>query len=69
MGKQNNIITREILILAMWFIEQKVITFRFGTDIRDEPAQPEPARPGPAMTLFDGLFLKCVKRYKHKTFT
>ena len=62
MGK-HNIITREILILAMWFIEQKVIIFRCRTDIRDDPA-----RPKPAMTLFDGLFLKCVKRYKFITF-
>ena len=46
MGKQNNIITREILILAMWCFEQKVILFRCRTDIRDEPARPEPARPG-----------------------
>ena len=69
MGKQNNIITREILILAMGFIEQKVVIFRCRTDIRDEPARPEPARPGPAMTLFDGLFLKSVKRYELETFT
>ena len=48
MGKQNNIITREILILAMWFMEQKVILFRCRTDIRDEPARPEPARPDTA---------------------
>ena len=48
MGKQNNIITREILILAMWFREQNVILFRCGTDIRDELAQPELARPDPA---------------------
>ena len=40
MGKQNKIITREILILAMWCIEQKVIIFRCRTDIRDEPARP-----------------------------
>ena len=40
MGKQDNIITREILILAMWCIEQKVILFRCRTDIRDEPARP-----------------------------
>ena len=44
-GKQNNIKTREILILAMWCIEQKFILFRCRTDIRDEPARPEPARP------------------------
>ena len=48
MGKQNNIITREILFLAMWFIDQKVIIFRCRTNIRDEPAQPGPARPDPA---------------------
>ena len=39
MGKQNNIITREILILAMWFIEQKVILFRFRINIREDPAR------------------------------
>ena len=64
MGNQNNIITREILILAMWFIEQKVILFRCRIDIRDELARPEPA-----MTVFDGLFLKSVKRYELETFT
>ena len=37
MGKQNN---RESLILAMSFIQQKVIIFRGSTDIRDEPARP-----------------------------
>ena len=46
MGKLNNIITREILILAKWFMEQKVILFRCRADIRDEPARLEPARPG-----------------------
>ena len=45
MGKQKNIITGEILILAMWCMEQKVILFRCRTDIRDEPARPDPARP------------------------
>ena len=45
MRKENNIITRERLILAMWFMEQKVILFQCRTDIRDEPARPEPARP------------------------
>ena len=39
MGKQNNIITREMLILAIWFIEQKVIIFRCRINIRDEPAR------------------------------
>ena len=26
------------------------------------------ARPDPTTTLFDSLFLRCVKRYKHETF-
>ena len=69
MGKQNNVITQEILILAIWFIEQKTIIFRCRTDIRDEPARPDTARPYPTMTLFDGLFLKCVIRYELETFT
>ena len=47
MGKQNNIITREILILTMRFMEQKVILFRYRTDVRDEPARPQSARPCP----------------------
>ena len=40
MGKQSNVIVREVLILAMWFMEQKVILFWCETDIRDEPARP-----------------------------
>ena len=40
MGKQNNIKIREILILAMWFIEQRVILVRCRTNIRDEPTRP-----------------------------
>ena len=47
MGKQSNIITYEIFVLTMWFIEQKVILFRCRTDILDEPALPELARAGP----------------------
>ena len=74
MGKQNNIITRELLSLAMWLIRQKFIPFWCRTVIRDTPARPkpawlDPARPGQAMTLFDGLFLKCVKIYENETFT
>ena len=38
--RKQNIITREILILAMWCIEQKAFLFRCRTDIRDEPARP-----------------------------
>ena len=53
----------------MWFMEEKVILLRGRADIPDEPAWPEPARPGSAMTLFDGLFLKCVKRNELETFT
>ena len=53
----------------MWFIEKKVIRFRNRTDIRYEPARPELAQSDPAMTLFDGLFLKFVKGYELETFT
>ena len=45
-------------------MEQKIIVFRCRTNIRDELARPEPA-----LTLFDGLFLKYVKRYELETFT
>ena len=48
MEKQNNLITRKILILAMWFREQENNLFHCRIDIRDEPARPEPARPEPA---------------------
>ena len=61
MGKQNSIITREILNLAMWFMEKEVIIFRCRTDIRDEPARPEPTRPGPAMTLLTPHFSNVLK--------
>ena len=57
-------ISFEILISAMCFMEQKNIFFRFRTDISDELARSELARPGPVMTLFDGLFLKCVTRFE-----
>ena len=53
----------------MWFFEQNVILFRCRADIRDEPARSEQARPGPAITLFDGLFLKCFKIHEDETFT
>ena len=73
MGKQYNIITHEKLVLAMWFIEQKVFLFRCRADIRaepplSEPARPAPTLPGPAMTQFDCLFVKFVNRYEHETF-
>jgi len=58
MGKPNNVITREILILAIWFIEQKVILFRYRTNIRDELARPEPA-----MTLFDTLYIRTYESH------
>ena len=51
MGEQNNNITREILILALWYIEQNFFPFRLRTYIRDEPARPEPARPWRSLTL------------------
>ena len=62
MGKQNNIVTCEILTLAMWFMEQKVIISRCRTDTRVELAQLEPVRPG--HDAFDGVFLKWIKRYE-----
>ena len=41
MGKQNNIITRKILILVMWFIEKKKeFISRCRINIRGEPARP-----------------------------
>ena len=40
MGKHNIIINSEILILAMWFTEQKIIFLRCRTDIRNETARP-----------------------------
>ena len=61
--------TREILILDMWFMEKKVIIFRCRIDIRDKPARPEPAKPGPVMTLFHGPFPKFVVIYEIETFT
>ena len=66
MGKQNNIITREISILAIWFMQQKVNIFWCRTDIRDEPALPKPARPGPAVTLFDGFFSNMLEEPNFK---
>ena len=49
MGKQNKIITREILVLAMWFIKQNDFFF-FDVELvsvmnRPSPNRPEPARP------------------------
>ena len=40
MGKHNDIISREILISAIWLIEQKFILFWCRTDIHDESARP-----------------------------
>ena len=46
MEKQNNFITRELLIIATWSIEQKLIIFQCRTDVRDEHGRREPVRPG-----------------------
>ena len=54
--RKQNITNRELLILAMWFMEQKVFIFRCKTDIRDEPAQP-----GPAKTLLTACFSNLLK--------
>ena len=51
MGKQKNIITREIFILAMWFIEKKIFLFDVEPiSVMNQPGsnRPDPARPGPA---------------------
>ena len=55
MGKKNSIITSEILILFMWFTEKKDIIIRCRTDIRDEPARPDMARPDPARAGRDAI--------------
>ena len=34
-----------------------------------EVNRPAPAQPGPTVTLLDGLFLNCVKRYELETNT
>ena len=52
---ENRTNVREKFILAMWFIEQKVIIFRCRTDVRDEPVRPEPARPGPTRPGHDAF--------------
>ena len=67
MGKQKNIITLEILILAMSFMEHLFILFHVKPITVMNP--PCPKQPGPAMTLFDGLFLKFVKIYELETVT
>ena len=58
MGKQNNSITREILMLAMWFIEQKTILFRCRIDNRDVPARPDPRTTSRSLTLYNS---KCFE--------
>ena len=54
-------------------MEQTFILFRCRADIRDVPGRPEPASPGlirtgAVMTIFDGLFLKWLKRNEIETF-
>ena len=60
-GLSNNVISRKPLIFSIWSIEQKMFLFDHIIDIRDENGWP-----GPAMTLFDELFLNHFKRYKLK---
>ena len=45
-------------------MEKKIILVKVIIDIRDEPA-----RPGSAVTLFDGLSLSLFKRYKLEIFS
>ena len=70
MGKQNNIINHEILILAIWFMEQKVIIFWCRTDIHDEPAWPEPARSWRSLTAYFSNLLKFTSfKFSHNKVT
>ena len=72
-GKSQQRISRLIFNLGTQSIEEKKFVFTFRTHIRDElappgPTWPDPVRPNPTMTLFGGLFLKCVKRYEIEMF-
>ena len=61
----------KLLIFRAWGMEQKNLIFDHIFDIRDELAWPDlsrpgpiwrgPTRPNPAITLFDGSFLKHMK--------
>ena len=41
-------VSRELSVLEIWCIEQKMFVFAYKIDIRGEPARPGPARPDPA---------------------
>ena len=57
-------ITLRIDLKHIYHVTKKNIIFIFRTYFRDEPA-----RPDPAITLFDDFVLKCVKIYEFKAFT
>ena len=38
-------VSRELSVLEIWCIEQKMFVFAYKIDIRGEPARPGPARP------------------------
>ena len=64
MGLSNNAISRKLLIFSVWSIEQKMFIFEHMIDICDEPAGH-----GPAVTLFDALFLSQFERYSFEILT
>ena len=51
-------VSRELSVLEIWCREQKMFVFTYKPDIRGEPARPDPARPGPTVTIFDRLYLR-----------
>ena len=68
-GNQNNVISWKLLTFSVLLIDQEMFLFDDLIDIRGEPARPCPTRPDstrpdPVLTLFDGLFLSQLNRYK-----
>ena len=50
-------------------MENFFLFFNYITENGDEPAQPDVARPDPAMMLIDGLFLSQFKIYNFEFLT
>ena len=66
-GHQRDVKQRDILRSNDFFdvtYRPKKYFYRHLIDIFDEPARPNPIPPDPDATLFDGLFLKYLKRSK-----
>ena len=57
MGNQKTAVSRIQLIFSILLIWQKKFLFDHRIDIHDEPAWSGPARPDPALALFDRLLL------------